>query len=67
MSEDKNIKLSPKHKQIIRTIIKNGKYKPTYSDQEPATKTLVKRGIIIWRDDMTGLILTELGKTISLD
>lgn len=64
MSTEQKIKLSKKHIQIIKTIRDKGKYKPTYSDKEPATQTLIKKGIIEWRDDMRGLVLTELGKTI---
>lgn len=61
------MKFSPKHKQIIKTILEKGKYKPTYSDQEPATMTLIKLDIIEWKGDFTGLILTEFGKTITND
>jgi len=66
MSQSTSIKLSKKHRSIIQTIKEKGSYKPTYSDQEPATKTLIKHGIIEWKSDMRGLILTELGKTINL-
>lgn len=59
------MKFSPKHQQIIQTILEKGKYKPTYSDQEPATCTLMKRNIIQWNGSFTGLILTEYGKTIA--
>jgi hypothetical protein len=58
------LKLSRKHIQIINTIREKGKYRPTYSDQEPATKTLIKHGIIEWTEDMRGLVLTEAGKSI---
>ena len=60
------MKLGKKHIQIIKTIREKGKYKPTYGDQEPATKTLIKRGIIEWGEDFRGLILTEKGKLIEI-
>lgn len=59
------VKFSPKHISIIKTILVKGKYKPTYSDKEPATQTLIKRGIIDWNGSFTGLVLTEYGKQIS--
>lgn len=59
------MKFSDKHKEIIRIILEKGKYKPTYSDQEPATQTLIKRNIVEWNGSFTGLILTEYGKTIA--
>jgi hypothetical protein len=61
------IKLSKKHKQIISKIREKGRYKPTYSDQEPATKTLIKNGIIEWKPDFTGFILTDFGKSIDIN
>lgn len=54
-------KYSRKHAAIVKEIIDKGKYKPAYSDQEPATKTLEKRGIIRWKDDYSGVVLTEQG------
>jgi len=59
------MKISEKHRKIIRTIWEKGKYRPTYSDKEPATMTLIKHGIIEWRDDFRGLILTDFGRTIT--
>ena len=56
------MRFARKHIQIIETIIKNGKYKPAYSDQEPATVTLIKLNIVEWNGSFTGLILTEEGK-----
>lgn len=61
------IKFSEKHKQIVKTILENGKYKPTYSDHEPATTTLIKRNIVEWNGSFTGVILTEYGKSIVND
>lgn len=58
------LKLSKKHITIFKRIADNGYYRPTYSDMEPATKTLLKNGIIEWRQDFRGLILTEYGKKI---
>lgn len=55
-------KLSKKHLEIFKTIQKKGYYKPTYSDKEPATQTLFKKGLINWRDDYRGLILTDDGR-----
>jgi hypothetical protein len=55
------VKLKWKHIQIIKTIVEKGKYKPAYSDQEPATKTLIKLGLVEWRSDFSGVSLTELG------
>jgi hypothetical protein len=59
MSDKINLKW--KHIQIVKTIVAEGKYKPTYSDQEPATKTLIKHGLVKWKSDYSGVILTELG------
>ena len=59
-------KPSKKHLAIFKAISEKGYYKPTYSDQEPATQTLIKRGIAEWRDDFKGIRLTEYGKTIVL-
>lgn len=56
------MKLTKKHFQIFDTIAEKGYYKPTYSDQEPATQKLIKEGIIDWRDDFKGVILTPYGK-----
>lgn len=68
MTTDKNkIKLTKKHKQIIATCREKGYYKPTYSDQEPATKTLLKLGIVEWRGDFAGVKLTEFGRELPLD
>lgn len=58
----KQFKPSKKHLAIFKTIIEKGKYKPTFSDQEPATKTLVVLGLVEWKGDYTGVILTEHGK-----
>lgn len=58
----KKFKPSKKHLKIFETIKSKGKYKPAYSDQEPATETLVKKEIIKWKDDYRGLIFTEHGK-----
>jgi hypothetical protein len=55
---------SRKHRQIIKIIEEKGYYKPTYSDKEPATVTLEKMGIVKWRDDYRGVILTEFGKAM---
>lgn len=57
-----NFKISKKHFKIFKEINKKGYYKPTYSDQEPATKTLIKNNIIEWRSDYKGLIFTNYGK-----
>lgn len=59
MSE--KVKLRRKHIEIIKTIMQKGKYKPVYSDQEPATVRLIRLGLIQWKDDYSGLVLTELG------
>lgn len=59
------MKFSKKHIEIFKTIIEKGWYKPTYSDQEPATRTLEKAGIIEWRGDFKGLKFTEAGKEIA--
>jgi len=58
-------KFSKKHIVIIKTILEKGYYKPAYSDQEPATTTLVKNGIAEWRGDYRGIVLTEEGKLIA--
>lgn len=55
------IKLSRKHISIFETIEEQGKYKPTYSDQEPALKTLIRLGLVKWKGDFSGVIFTELG------
>lgn len=55
---------SKKHLEIFKTIAEKGYYKPTYSDHEPATKTLEKLGIVEWRDDYRGVKLTEYGKEL---
>jgi hypothetical protein len=62
--EVKPLKLSKKHLEIFRTILfgSKGYYKPTYSDKEPATQTLINAGLIDWRTDFRGVILTEQGK-----
>lgn len=57
-------KPSKKHLAIFKRIAENGYYKPTYSDKEPATMTLEKKGIIRWRDDFRGVVLTEYGKEL---
>lgn len=59
------MKFSKKHIEIFKTILEKGKYKPTYSDKEPATQTLIKAGIIDWREDFRGLRFTEAGKAIA--
>lgn len=56
------VKLKRKHISIIKTIVEKGKYKSEYSDQEPATKTLIKLGLVEWKDDFSGVVLTESGK-----
>jgi hypothetical protein len=55
---------SKKHKEIVTTILMKGKYKPAYSDQEPATQTLIKKGIVEWKEDFSGVVLTEWGQKI---
>jgi hypothetical protein len=55
-------KPSKKHLAIFERIGRKGLYKPTYSDKEPATMTLERLGLIQWRDDFKGVILTEKGK-----
>lgn len=55
-------KPSKKHLSILKTISEKGYYKPAYSDQEPATQTLLKNGIAEWKEDYKGIILTEAGK-----
>lgn len=57
-------KPSRKHLAIFKTIIEKGYYKPGYSDQEPATKTLQKKGIVEWRGDYKGVRFTEYGKEL---
>ena len=56
------MKIKKKHISIFKTIIEKGFYKPAFSDQEPATLTLQKNGLIEWKLDYTGLVLTEEGK-----
>lgn len=56
------MKLSKKHIQIFKTIKNNSFYKPTYRDHEPATTTLLKNGLIEWREDFKGVQFTEGGK-----
>lgn len=58
----KEFKLSKKHLAIFKKIGERGYYKPRYSDQEPATQTLLKKGIVEWREDFKGVRLTEYGK-----
>lgn len=60
-------KFSQKHIKIFLTIAEKGKYKPTYSDQEPATKTLINNGYIEWRYDWRGLKFTKKGKQLNLE
>jgi len=60
----KQFKPSAKHLAIFKTIQDKGYYKPAYSDQEPATKTIERLGIVRWRDDMRGVIFTEYGKQL---
>jgi hypothetical protein len=60
----KKFKPSKKHLSIFKRIAENGYYKPAYSDQEPATATLEKKGIVEWRGDFIGVILTEYGKEL---
>jgi hypothetical protein len=60
----KTFKPSNKHLSIFKTIIEKGYYRPTYSDQEPATKTLLKLGIVEWREDFRGVKLTEYGANL---
>lgn len=55
-------KISKKHRAIFDTITKTGYYRPGYSDQEPATATLIKQGILEWRKDFRGVEFTEYGK-----
>lgn len=57
-------KPSKKHLAIFKTIAEKGYYKPTYSDKEPATMTLEKKGIVEWRDDFRGVKLTEYGREL---
>lgn len=59
-----SFKPSKKHLAIFKTIAEKGYYKPTYSDQEPATATLIKKGIVVWRTDYRGVILTTFGEEI---
>lgn len=58
----KTFKPSKKHKAIFKRILEKGYYKPTYSDREPATQTLIKHGLVDWRGDFRGVELTEAGK-----
>ncbi len=51
-----------KHLSIFKTIKKNGYYKPSSSDQEPATVTLIKNGLVDWRSDFKGVEFTEKGR-----
>lgn len=60
-------RFSKKHIEIFKTILKNGYYKPGYSDKEPATATLIKNGLVEWREDYRGVKLTENGKLIAKD
>lgn len=60
----KTFKPSSKHLDIFKTIKTKGMYKPTYSDQEPATKTLLDKGIVVWRDDYKGVRFTDYGKQL---
>jgi len=55
-------KPSKKHISIFATIIEKGFYKPAYSDKEPATVNLENKGLIEWKSDYTGLVLTQKGK-----
>lgn len=55
-------KPSKKHLSIFKTIAKYGYYKPAYSDQEPATMTLIKFKIVECRTDFRGVELTDIGK-----
>jgi len=64
IKEKLKFKPSQKHLQIFRTIFEKGYYRPVYSDKEPATMTLIKNGIIDWRNDYKGLIFTDYGKKI---
>lgn len=57
-------KFSKKHLAIFKAISERGGYKPAYSDSEPATKTLIKNGLIDWRHDYRCLIFTEKGKQL---
>lgn len=59
------MKFSKKHIAIFKTILEKGYYKPTYSDQEPATQTLIREGIVEWRVDFRGVHFTEVGKAIA--
>ncbi len=60
----KPFKPSKKHLAIFKKIAEKGYYKPTYSDKEPTTKTLEKKGIVEWRDDFRGLRLTKKGEEL---
>ena len=60
-------KFSKKHIAIFKAITEKGYYHPTYSDQEPATQTLLKNGIVEWRDDWRGVKFTEKGKALNLN
>ena len=59
-----DFKPSKKHLAIFKRIAEKGFYKPTYSDKEPATMTLEKKGIAEWRDDFRGVKLTVYGKEL---
>lgn len=56
------MKFSKKHIAIFETIIADGYYKPTYSDREPATQTLIRNGFVDWRGDFRGVVFTKLGE-----
>jgi len=60
----RDFKISPKHLSIFKKITEKGFYRPTYSDQEPATKTLIKHGICEWRIDFKGIELTNKGQEL---
>jgi hypothetical protein len=60
----KKFRPSKKHLAIFKRIAENGYYKPAYSDKEPATATLEKKGIVEWRDDFRGVKLTEYGEEL---
>jgi len=63
MGREKIFKPSKKHLAIFKRIEDKGYYRPTYSDKEPATTTLLNKGIVEWREDYRGVKLTEYGKT----
>lgn len=60
-----HMKLGEKHKKIFKAIKEYGKYKPTYSDHEPATNTLIKWGLVKWNESYTGVIFTEKGSELA--